>query len=121
MRFRLLSILHIVVGILLLPLSMVFGIFLAPLFILGPLWVMFLGFRFWVPTPRVITMARRTHYVAVVIAGALIVHGWLAIRAAEKSAEGGGGLLGGYGFIPILYGVLLGVVSITTLAMTRSR
>jgi hypothetical protein len=94
---------------------------LAPLFSLGPFWIMFLGFRFWVPGSRVIIMARRTHYAAVVIAGVLIVHGWLAIRAAEKSAEGGGGLLGGYGLIPILYGVLLGAVSMTTLAMTRSR
>ena len=62
MRFRVLSLLHIVVGILLLPLSLVFGILLAPLFMLGPFWIVFLGFRFWVPGPRVV-----------------------AIRAAEKS------------------------------------
>jgi hypothetical protein len=116
---RFLAFLHVAVGLLLLPSSMVFGVFLAPLLVAGPLWIVYLGFRLWRPTERTIVLLRRTHAFSLVAAGFLFAHGILALRAAERSAAEGGGLLGAFGLIPLIQGILLGVTGATSLWFAR--
>jgi hypothetical protein len=119
-RFRVLGAAHVIVGLLLLPVSMAFGLLLAPILALGPLWIVVLGVLLWRSSARVFTLARRTHIVGTAIAVLLLLHGILALRAAARSAAEGGGLLGAYGLIPIGYGLLLGLLSTVSLILTRS-
>ena len=116
---RFLSFLHVAVGLVLLPSSILFGVFLAPLLVAGPLWIVYLGFRLMRPTERVIVLLRRTHALSLVAAGSLFAHGILALRAAERSATEGGGLLGAFGLIPLIQGILLGVTGATSLWFAR--
>ena len=46
-RFRVLAVVHVVVGLLSLPVILVFGLTFAPLLIAGPIWLMALGVRLW--------------------------------------------------------------------------
>jgi hypothetical protein len=119
-RFRVLGAAHVIVGLLLLPVSMAFGLLLTPILALGPLWIVVLGVLLWRSSARVFTLARRTHIVGTAIAVLLLLHGILALRAAARSAAEGGGLLGAYGLIPIGYGLLLGLLSTVSLILTRS-
>lgn len=112
---RFLAFLHVVVGLLLLPSSMVFGVFLAPLLVAGPLWIVYLGFRLWRPTDQVFALLQKTHAFSLVAAGFLFAYGILALRAAERSAAEGGGLLGAFGLIPLMQAFLLGVTGATSL------
>ena len=120
-QFRVLGVAHILVGLLLLPLSVVFGLLLAPLLVLLPLWVVILGVLVWLSGLRARVLVRRTHLAAIPLAALLCVYGVLALQAAGRSAAEGGGLLGAYGLIPLVYALLLGMLSIASLAMTRSR
>ena len=117
--FRALGIVHVVVGLLLLPMSTFFGLTLAPVLALGPLWVVFLGVRLWRPTALVKDLLWKTHVVVAVVAAALCVHGAFALRAAERSAAAGGGLLGAYGLIPLVLGTVLGVTAAVSLWLAR--
>lgn len=72
----------------------------------------------WRGDPTVIQPLRRTHYVFLAIDAVMIVYGLLALKAAEESAKRGGGLLGGFGIIPIAIGSVLAVFSIIVLACT---
>ncbi len=90
---------------------MLFGLIVAPILALGPLWVIVLGFRLWKPSARVAAALRRTRRVSLVIAVLLVWYGILALQAAERSAAAGGGLLGGFGLLPLGLGILLGCVS----------
>lgn len=116
---RALGIAHIAAGFLLLPCATVFGFMVAPLFALGPLWIAFLGFRLWNPNERTVSALRRTHAVSLVIAVLMITYGLFALGAAERSAAAGGGLLGGFGILPIVFGVLLGSLAGLSLFLAR--
>jgi len=120
-RFRILGVVHILVGLLLLPLSMMFGLMLAPLVVLGPLWIIALGILLWRSGVKVRRLVSRTHLVAIGVAVLLCIHGMLALQAAARSADEGGGLLGAYGLIPMAYGLLLVTFSIVSLVLARSR
>ena len=100
---------------------MAFGLILAPVLALGPLWIVTLGVLLWRPSVRVLILTRRTHLIGAIVAALLCVHGILALRAAARSAAEGGGLLGGYGIIPVAYGFLLGTISIVSLVLARSQ
>jgi hypothetical protein len=112
---RVLGAFHVLVGLLMLPFSIVFGIATAPILALGALWMVVLGFRLWSPGERILVLARRTHVVSAAIAGLLALYGAFALRAAERSAAKGGGLLGGFGFLPLAAGALLGCLALTSL------
>jgi hypothetical protein len=118
--YRFLGILQIAVGFLLLPLSLAFGVLALPLAVLGPLWIVILGVLLLRSGGKRRQWVRRTHLVALVLSVLLCVHGVLALQAAARSAEGGGGLLGVYGLVPIVFGMLLGLTSIVSLILTRS-
>ena len=117
--FRVLGVAHVVVGILLLPASMVFGLPLAPLLALGPLWVAILGIRLWRPAARVKVLLWRTHVVTAMLAVLLCAYGIFALRAAERSAAKGGGLLGAVGLLPLGLGMVLGVTAAASLWLAR--
>ena len=117
--FRILGVVHVVVGILLLPLTLFFGFLLAPVLLPGPVWVVILGIRLWRPTRRVGLLLRRTHLVGMSAAALLCAYGVFALRAAERSAAAGGGLLGAFGLIPLGLGVLLGATAVPSLWLAR--
>jgi hypothetical protein len=113
---RALAVAHILIAILLAPITV-----FAPPLLLGPAWAIWLGVRLWRHDPGVIGTLRRTHYGFLVLDGLLITYGFMALRAAEESAKRGGGLLGGFGLIPIVIGVSLGLFSILTLLLIVRR
>jgi len=117
--FRILAVLHVIVGVLLLPLTMFFGLFLAPVLLPGPVWVVILGIRLWRPARRVGVLLRRTHFVGVTLAALLCAYGAFALQAAERSAAAGGGIMGAFGLIPLGLGVLLGSTSVVSLWLAR--
>ena len=120
-RFKILSITHVAAGLSLLPLSMTFGLILAPVLVVGSLWIAALGFLLWRPNARALSVARRTHLIGGIVAVLLFAHGILALRAGEGSLAEDGGLFGGFALIPIAYGLMLGAVSIGSLFTARSR
>ena len=106
---RLLAAAHIAIAIVLLPFA-IFPLPLAPIMMSGPIWAMVLGVRMW--QRRDVTKAlRRTHYVFLAIDALLIYYGIWMLRAADASAARGGGLLGGLGVIPIVFGISLAAFS----------
>lgn len=117
---RALAVFHILIGVLLLPLVVVLGLVFAPLLVIGPVWGIVLGARMWRPTPGVLAAVRRTHLAYLVVDGLLVAYGIFALRAAERSAAHGGGLLGGVGLIPLALGIGMAVFSAITLAMARA-
>ena len=110
---------HIVIAVLLLPLT-IFPLPFAPIMMAGPVWAIVLGVRMW-KRRDVTTALRRTHYAFLVIDVLLIGSGIAMLRAAEESAARGGGLLGGIGIIPITIGCLLAPFSGAVLWLTRMR
>jgi hypothetical protein len=89
-----------------------------------PVWVLSMGVRsFWPLTPRAARALRWTHGVA--IGGSLLLGlaGVLMLQAAGRSAERGGGLLGGFGLLPLTLGLLVGGLALASLwllgAVTR--
>ena len=117
---RALAVAHVVIAILLMPLT-IFALPLTPLLLIGPVWSIRLGLRLWRHDPSVVQALRRTHFVFLVVDGLLIWWGAAALQAADESAKRGGGLLGGFGLIPIGIGVTLAVFSILTLLLTIRR
>ena len=118
--FRILGGAHVFVAIILLPISTFLGLFAAPLVLAPLIWLAVLGVRLWWPNTRVMTLLRCTHIAAVPLAILLIVGGLFALRAAQRSAEAGGGLLGAFGLIPIVMGLLLGGLSVVSLCVSHS-
>ena len=51
----------------------------------------------------------------------LIWYGIIALQAADRSAARGGGLLGGFGLLPLGLGIGLACFSLVTLVLTRTR
>jgi hypothetical protein len=116
---KVLAIFHVMAGFLALPLALVLGLSLAPLLILGPLWLIMLGCLLWRRGDRVRALLRRTHIVAVILAVFLCAYGLFALRAADRSAAAGGGLLGAFGLLPLTLGAVLGVTSVVALWLAR--
>lgn len=113
---RVLAIAHGLAGLLLLvPLTLVF----VPVGALGALWLVALWIWLWNPTPRAWRALRRTHYAGLVLAALSCAYGVFALRAAERSAAAGGGLLGGFGLIPLALGVMVGAFSAAALWLAR--
>ena len=117
--FRILGVVHVIIGLLLLPVTTFFGLLLAPVLLPGPVWIVMLGIRLWRPSPRIGALLRRTHCVGMPVAALLCVYGVFALQAAERSAATGGGLMGGFGLIPLGLGVLLGGTAVTSLWLAR--
>jgi len=114
---RALAVAHIAIAILLIPLTLSAS-FLAPVFLIGPIWSIMLARRLWRREADVVRPLRRTHVVFLAIDAVLIWYGVWMLKAAEESARRGGGLLGGLGLIPIVIGVFLAVFSTITLLLT---
>ena len=110
-----LAVAHVIIAIALMLVSTL-TIFAFPLFLIGPIWAIMLARRMWRADPTVIQPLRRTHYVFLGIDAVMIAYGLLALKAAEESAKRGGGLLGGFGIIPIAIGSVLAVFSVIVLA-----
>lgn len=115
---RALGVAHIVIAVLLLPLT-IFPLPFAPIMMIGPVWAIVLGVRMW-KRRDVTTALRRTHYAFLVIDALLVWSGIAMLRAAEESAARGGGLLGGIGLIPLAIGCLLAPSSAAVLWLTRA-
>jgi hypothetical protein len=114
-----LAVVHVVVGLLSLPVILVFGLTFAPLLIAGPIWLMALGVRLWRQGEGARAALRRTHVVLLVVAALLGAYGWFALRAAQASAAKGGGLLGAFGLLPLALGAVLGATAAASLCVVR--
>jgi len=117
---RILGAAHITAAIGLLFVSTFLGCFSLPVIVPALIWLAILGFRLWRPNTRLRTMLRYTHLVLAPLAILLVVYGLFALRAAQRSAEAGGGLLGAVGLIPIVTGLLAGSVSLVSLYVSYS-
>ena len=118
-RFRVLAVVHVMVGFLALPFTLFFGLPFAPVLILGPIWLMILGYRLWRQGEQAGVLLRRTHVVVLVAAALLGAYGLFALRAAQQSAARGGGLLGAFGLLPLAFGVVLGATAAVSLWLAR--
>jgi hypothetical protein len=116
---RVLAIGHIAIGVLLLPVALLFGGIIAPILMAGPIWGIILGVRLWRSPFEGRAALRRTHWTFLLIDGLLVAYGIFALRAAERSAAHGGGLLGGIGLVPLGLGMTMACFSGVTLAVTR--
>ena len=117
--FRALAIGHIVIGVLLLPVALLSGGILAPILRAGPIWGIVLGVKLWQRGSEMFTALRRTHCAFLLIDVLLIAYGIFALRAAERSAARGGGLLGGFGLVPLGLGIVMALFSLVTLLTAR--
>ncbi len=117
---RILGAAHIIVAVVLLPSAMFLGVFTIPVVIPALIWLVIVGFRLWRTNARLRMVLRYTHLVLAPLAILLVVYGLFALRAAKRSAEAGGGLLGAFGLIPIVMGVLAGSLSIVSLYVSLS-
>ena len=115
---RALAAAHIVIAVALMPLTLAGGI-AAPMLIAGPVWAVVLGVRMWNRQPNVGRALRRTHAAFLAIDALLIWYGLWALRAGAASAARGGGLLSGFGVIPIALGCGLALFSVIVLLLTR--
>jgi hypothetical protein len=85
-----------------------------------PAWILLMGIRsFWPRTPGAIRALRWTHSVAIAVS-LLGLGGLLMLQAAERSASHGGGLLGGFGPLPIAPGLLVGGLVLASLWLLRA-
>ena len=117
---RALAVGHIAIGLLLLPVALVSAGILAPILMVGPIWGIVLGVRLWRSGSDVFAALRRTHWTFLVIEGLLVAYGIFALRAAERSAAQGGGLLGGFGLLPLGLGIVMACFSGVTLVIARA-
>jgi hypothetical protein len=118
---RFLAVAHIIIGVLLMPLVALFALVAAPILLIGPIWGVMLGIRLWRGDGTVLAAVRWTHVIYLGIDALLMAYGAFALRAAEQSAARGGGLMGGFGLMPLGAGILLAGFSILTLALARPR
>jgi hypothetical protein len=110
---------HVVVGLALLPMSTFFGLGTAPVLLVVPVWFVVLGAWLWRPSETLRRALRATHIVAAPFAVWIVAYGVFALFAAEQSAEGGGGLLGAFGLVPIAAGLLTAALSLWSLLAIR--
>ena len=78
-------------------------------------WMLVLAFRLWRPTPRLVGPLFWTHLIVLLFGGLQCVWGAYAFRAAERSTAAGGGLLSPVAFFPLLVGVPLVALALTSL------
>src|SRR5258705_5485019 len=93
--FLVLAIGHIAIGVILLPVALLFGGIIAPILMVGPIWGIILGVRLWRSPFEGRAAVRRTHWTFLLIDGLLVVYGIFSLPAAERSAGHRGGMLGG--------------------------
>ncbi len=116
----LLGVAHVLVAIALLPVATFVGFFSVVVVLPAMIWLAILGFRLWRPTRALRRLLRVTHLLLGPVAVLLVVYGLFCLHAARGSAEGGGGLLGAVGLIPIVMGSLAGILSIVSLCVSFS-
>lgn len=117
MGIRILAAAHIVIALVLMPLTLAAGL-AAPLLLAGPVWAVVLAVRMWKRQPNVGAALRRTQAAFLVIDALLIWYGLWALRMGAESAARGGGLLSGIGIVPIALGCGLAMFSVVVLLMT---
>jgi hypothetical protein len=118
-RLRIAGAAQVLLGVLLAPFALFLGMTPAPVLMLGPLWIIVAGVRMWWPSPRVIAHARRGAWIGLVLGAGETAYGVSVLRAAERSAARGGGLLGGIGLLPLAFG--LAIVCVAGLSLLLSR
>jgi hypothetical protein len=89
--------------------------FAGPLIALG-IWMLVLGRAARRVERGIRSLLIRTHGVLLVLAVAAMAVGMADLRAAARSAQHGGGLLGGLGLIPLGLGATLAAFNVTALA-----
>lgn len=114
----LLGVAHVVTALVLLPATLFFGYYSMIVLVPALIWLVILGVRLCRPGGRLRRQLLITHIVLAPLAGLLVAYGAWALRAARQSAEGGGGLLGAVGVIPIGMGLVAGLLSLITLVTT---
>jgi len=98
------------------------AMYVLPLGLLG-VWMIVLGWWAWTLRPGLRRALLATHGVLLVPGALAVAAGFSAIRAAERSAARGGGLLGPVAAIPLLFGcpvLVLAVCSIAAALASRS-
>ena len=118
-RLRIAGVAQVLLGVLLLPFALFLGITPAPVLAVGPLWIIVLGVRLWWPSARVVAHARRSAWIGLVVGAGEMAYGIFALRAAERSAAHGGGLLGTIGLMPLGFGLAIACVAGGSLVLTR--
>jgi hypothetical protein len=111
---------HILAAIILLPAVFFLGIFSILTIFPGLIWLVILGIRLCRGHKTVRAALQRTHLVLAPLAALLVIYGVFCLQAAQRSAESGGGLLGTFGLIPIVWGVVAGGLSIVSLCVANS-
>ena len=89
--------------------------FAGPLIALG-VWMLVLGRAARRAEPGLRVLLLRTHGMLLVLALATMAVGMADLRAAARSAQHGGGLLGGLGLIPLGLGGMLAAFNVAVLA-----
>lgn len=117
---RLLGAAHIAVAIILLPASTFFGYISIIAMVPALVWLIILGLRLWRTSTGAARVLRVTHLVLAPLAVLLVLYGLYALHAARQSAVNGGGLLGAFGLIPIVMGLLAGGLSLVSLCVSAS-
>ena len=82
-------------------------------------WVAFVIAKLRAPTVLDLRALRAANLCATVIGTLLIASGLAALIAAENSARAGGGLLGAFGYLPIVAGLLLILCACVSLYLFR--
>jgi hypothetical protein len=106
---------HILVVIVLLPTLLSFGFFSLFIVVPGLIWLIVLGIQILRKGGSMRKALRNTHLVLAPLAVLFIIYGIYCLRAAQRSAEGGGGLIGAVGLVPIVMGVVTVCLSIGSL------
>ena len=109
---------HIVIALALIMSLTLSAILLAPVFLIGPVWAIVLGWRMWTEQPNVGAALRRTHACFLAVDALIIWYGAWTLQRAADSAARGGGLLGGLGVILIGLGCGLALFSAVVLLLT---
>jgi len=116
---RILGRVYLVAALVALTMTLFFGFLVAPVLLVGVVWLGAVGGKLLAGSPRAVPQARRTAVASIPIAVVMGAYGLWALRAAARSANEGGGLLGGFGLIPLVLAVTLAIVSALTFALTR--
>src|SRR5258705_2403436 len=103
--FLVLAIGHIAIGVILLPVALLFGGIIAPILMVGPIWGIILGVRLWRSPFEGRAALRRTNWTFLLIDGPLVGYGIFALPAPERRAARRGGLLGGIRLVPVRLGM----------------
>ncbi len=108
--------LHVLVGVLLIPLSIFVGPGLGLFVDIAGVWLIILGTKLWKPKQGIQKAILVTHMLLLIFSAALVRDGMWSLHQAELSAREGGGLLGGIGLIPIYAACVLAIFSILSIA-----